>query len=212
MENLPYYVRPMCEEDIDQVTDIDHEAFSTQWPPPNFKHELRNHLNHHIVACEEETDIDKFEVEALPKKDSNGLASRLRRLFGRQRSLSNEPPPHRSHVVGFTSLWVMADEAHITNIAVRESYRRQGIGELLLISAIGLAAKLNTRIVTLEVRISNIAAQSLYTKYGFNPVGVRRGYYLDNKEDALLMSTPDITSTAFRARLQQLKQVHSQKR
>ena len=104
----------------------------------------------------------------------------------------------------------MAGEAHITNIAVREQYRRQGIGELLLISLIDLAIELDAHLVTLEVRASNTTAQSLYSKYGFIQVGLRRGYYTDNREDGVLMSLENITSAPIQANLQQLKQAHAQ--
>ena len=109
------------------------------------------------------------------------------------------------------SFWVMADEAHITSIAVREAYRRQGLGELLVIPVIDLARELKARIVTLEVRASNTGAQNLYAKYGFTQVGVRRGYYIDDREDALVMSTQDITLATFQAHLEQLKQAYSRK-
>jgi len=105
----------------------------------------------------------------------------------------------------------MAGESHITNIAVREQYRRQGIGELLLISLLDLTIELGARLITLEVRTSNIAAQSLYSKYGFIQVGLRRGYYTDNREDGVLMSLENITSIPVEANLQQLKQAHLQK-
>ena len=105
----------------------------------------------------------------------------------------------------------MADEAHITNIAMRESYRRRGVGELLLISIIDLSTELNARFITLEVRVSNTTAQSLYHKYGFNQAGLRRGYYTDDGEDAILMTTENITLAPFQAQFQQLKQAHSKK-
>ena len=105
----------------------------------------------------------------------------------------------------------MAGEAHIINIAVRELHRRQGIGELLLIFAIDLAAELNAHIITLEARVSNTAAQSLYYKYGFAQAGLRHHYYIDNKEDAVIMSTENITSVSFQKHLQELKQAHSRK-
>jgi len=211
-ESLPHYVRMMHKEDVVTVTEIDREAFPTQWPAPNYQHELRNRLARHIVTCDEEKPVEQPEVEARPEKSSTGLTSIMRRLFNHNRFFNNElPPSSRHYITGFAGLWVMADEAHITAIAVREAYRRQGIGELLLISVIGLAAGLNARIVTLEVRTSNTDAQNLYTKYGFTQVGVRRGYYIDNREDAILMSTQDITSTAFQKHLQQLKQAHSRK-
>jgi len=111
----------------------------------------------------------------------------------------------------FAGFWIMADEAHLINIAVRESYRRQGIGELLLISVIDLTTELNTSIITLEVRASNTAARSLYGKYGFTQVGLRRGYYIKDREDGVLMSSENITSASFQAHFQQLKQAHATK-
>ena len=211
-ESLPYYVRLMSKEDIAQVDGIDREAFPTQWPAANYRHELQNRLAHYIVACDEERMVEKSEVKTSPEKGFLGLASRVRQLFNHNRFFSNElPPSGTEYIVGFTGFWIMADEAHVTNIAVRELHRRQGIGELLLISSIDLATELNARIITLEVRASNTAAQNLYHKYGFTQTGVRRGYYTDNKEDAVLMSTENITSASFQTHLRQLKQAHSRK-
>jgi len=91
------------------------------------------------------------------------------------------------------------------------------MGELLLLSVMELAREKKARMVTLEVRVSNAVAQSLYVKYGFNQVGVRRGYYIDRsdnietKEDGLIMSTRNITSVAFQAQLRYLKQNFSRK-
>jgi ribosomal-protein-alanine N-acetyltransferase len=136
---------------------------------------------------------------------------RVRQFFNHNRFFDNKLPPSAEYVIGFAGIWVIANEAHITNIAVRNLYRRQGIGELLLISIIEIAAKLKANIINLEVRVSNTPAQSLYYKYGFNQAGVRRGYYTDNREDALLMSTESITSAPFQARFQQLKEAHSRK-
>jgi ribosomal-protein-alanine N-acetyltransferase len=65
--------------------------------------------------------------------------------------------------------------------------------------------------MTLEVRASNTTAQNLYRKYGFNHVGVRTGYYIDDKEDAIIMTTENISSAAFQAHLNQLKQAHTSK-
>jgi ribosomal-protein-alanine N-acetyltransferase len=197
----------MCPADIDQVAKIDREAFPTQWPAPNFRRELRTQLAHYIIACD-----DREEVEPPAKASRDGrLISRLRKLFHLHSSSDEIPPADNHKIVGFVGFWVMADESHITNIAVRQDCRRCGIGELLLISAIDLTKKLEARIVTLEVRTSNKEAQGLYVKHGFNYVGVRQGYYLDNREDALLMSTEDIHVAEFQAKLEQLKQTHATK-
>ncbi len=206
------YVRLMRREDIAQVTEIDREAFPTLWPPVNYERELENRLAHYIVACDEEEKVEESEVEAPLEKDPPGLASRVRRLFNYNRFFGHElPKSGKQYIIGFAGFWIMVGEAHITNIAVRELHRRQGIGELLLIFAIDLATKLNAHIITLEVRASNTAAQSLYCKYGFTQAGLRRNYYVDNKEDAVIMSTENITSVPFQAHLQRLKQAHSRK-
>ncbi len=202
----------MRREDIAQVAEIDREAFPSQWPPASYQSELQNRLAHYIVACNEEKTVEEPKVKPSPQRSFFGLGSRIRQLFDPDHSFGNElSPSGRQYISGFAGFWIMADEAHITSIAARKSYRRQGIGELLLISTIDLTAELNARMVTLEVRASNTTAQSLYRKYGFIQVGVRRGYYTENKEDAVLMSAENISSAPFQAHLNQLKQAHSRK-
>jgi ribosomal-protein-alanine N-acetyltransferase len=105
----------------------------------------------------------------------------------------------------------MVDEAHLANIAVRGAYRNQGIGERLLISAIEISIERKARFITLEVRASNKIAQTLYEKYGLIEVGTRRGYYMDNKEDAVIMTAEGITSAPYVKRLQNLKQAHARR-
>ncbi len=209
---MPYYVRLMHKEDITQVSEIDQEAFTTMWPPANYQHELQNRLAHYIVAYSGGKTIEVPWVKTSSEKGFSRLASRVRRLFNHDLFSGSEMPTStRQYIAGFAGFWIMADEAHITNIAVRVRHQRQGMGELLLISVIDLAAELNARIITLEVRASNTAAQNLYYKYGFTQVGVRRGYYTDNKEDGVLMSTQGIASASFQSHLWQLKQAHARK-
>jgi ribosomal-protein-alanine N-acetyltransferase len=95
-------------------------------------------------------------------------------------------------IVGFIGLWYMADEIHVINLAVHPDFRRRGIGELLLVNAIELSMNLKAILITLEVRVSNLAAQALYLEYGFSKRGVRRAYYLDNREDAAIMTLDGI--------------------
>ncbi len=108
-------------------------------------------------------------------------------------------------VVGYAGMWVVMDEAHITTIAVHPGLRGQGIGERLLIALIDRAGERGARWVQLEVRRSNLVAQSLYRKYGFRDVGVRRHYYSDNGEDALVMWTGNIWEEEFRRRYERLR-------
>ena len=208
---MAYYARFMCKEDVSQVNEIDREAFPTQWPLPDYRRELHNPLAQLIVACDDSHKAETPEIEP-PREEASGLMSKLK-YWWRQNGFLREKPPQSSGqcIIGFASMWVMADEAHITNIAVRRGYQRQGIGEMLLMSIIDMASQLKANIVTLEVRMSNFTAQNLYHKYGFVRVGLRCGYYTDNREDALLMSTGNITSAPFQAQLQQLKRAHARK-
>ena len=85
-------------------------------------------------------------------------------------------------------LWFIVDEAHIATIAVHPNFRRQGIGEQILLYALRAVKVEGARRAFLEVRAGNVAAQAMYKKYGFDVVGVRPGYYKDNNEDAFLMN------------------------
>ncbi len=207
------YVRRMRRADIDQVVEVDREAFPGSWPTPNYRRELENRLAHYIVVCDESRTMPVPEKDERPAEGGfPGLVSRVWRLFDNGSKITGGlSTSNREYITGFVGIWVLADEAHLTNIAVRELYRKQGVGELLLISIIDLSLELKTNFVTLEVRASNTEAQKLYTKYGFNQVGVRRHYYTDNREDALLMTTDDITTDLYQETLQRLKRLHAQK-
>lgn len=89
--------------------------------------------------------------------------------------------------IGYAGMWTIMDEAHITNIAVRGAYRGRKLGEKLLDELMSTAAYLGMERMTLEVRVSNSIAQRLYQKKGFESAGLRKGYYSDNGEDAMIM-------------------------
>lgn len=89
---------------------------------------------------------------------------------------------------------------------MRETLRGQGIGELLLIGSLRAALEYGSSVVTLEARVSNFVAHRLYEKYGFKSAGFRKGYYADNREDAVIMTTSPIHSEAYRALFQDLQE------
>jgi len=93
----------------------------------------------------------------------------------------------QERIVGYAGMWIILDEGHITNVAVDPAFRRRGIGQGLLDQLTQYALGRGAVAMTLEVRISNAVAQSLYRKLGFVPRGIRKQYYQDNKEDALIM-------------------------
>ncbi len=108
-------------------------------------------------------------------------------------------------IVGYAGLWLSLDEAHITTFAVLPEYRRRKIGERMLIAIFERAEKLGAEWLTLEVRASNLPAQRLYEKYGFRPAGIRRRYYSDNNEDAIIMWTERLRDRGVRERIAKLR-------
>lgn len=97
-------------------------------------------------------------------------------------------------VIGYGGMWVIIDEGHITNIAVHPEYRGNGIGSLIVQSLIDICIVEHVPSLTLEVRKTNFIAQNLYKKYGFTQEGLRKKYYGDNGEDAIIMWKRDIVS------------------
>ena len=92
-----------------------------------------------------------------------------------------------NNIIGFCGMWLVVDSAQITNVAVIEAARGKKIGEGLMREAMRIAREHEIDIMSLEVRVSNHVAQSLYRKLGFHDGGIRKGYYTDNQEDALVM-------------------------
>jgi len=104
-------------------------------------------------------------------------------------------------IAAYGGMWLMVDEGHIITFAVHPVWRRQRIGERLLLAFLDLAGDRGAHEATLEVRLSNLPARRLYEKYGFRPVGLRPRYYSDNGEDALIMTTDPLAGVAMRERI-----------
>lgn len=90
-------------------------------------------------------------------------------------------------IIGFCGMWIVFDDSQITNVAVLPEGRGKGVGESLMRHAIALSKDKKVAVMSLEVRVTNIVAQNLYRKLGFSDGGIRKGYYTDNQEDALVM-------------------------
>lgn len=218
-----YVVRPMDLGDISQVMEIEKDSFPSMWPATAFKREIRhNRLARYLVAVEQtvqegEAAEGEFgppgpRAPTTPPLSPPRLGRwliELRRLFGAEEDA--EPVPHQDLVIGFVGVWLIADEAHIVTIAVRESHRRQGIGELLLIAAIELTLMNERELVSLECRVSNDTAIALYGKYGFQRLGIRPHYYSDNREDAIIMTAERIDRAPYQSLFRQLREEHRQR-
>jgi ribosomal-protein-alanine N-acetyltransferase len=107
-------------------------------------------------------------------------------------------------IVGYAGLWVIMDEAHITTLAVDPEQQRRKIGERMLLALLDEAILRGASHVTLEVRESNRAAQRLYCKYGFHNAAIRKSYYTDNGENALVMWCEEINTPMYAQRLRSL--------
>jgi ribosomal-protein-alanine N-acetyltransferase len=202
MSATSYIIRRMQYEDIPQVAQIDREAFPGEWvfrSQAAYKQDLDNPSIRYIVARKDK-DATESGRQVTPRP------SWFKRVFCYEHRLDT-----REYIVGFAGFWMMVGEAHIIAIGVRNGYRQLGIGQSLLIATIELAQILNANIVTLEVRASNVIAQELYKKYGFQVTGRRLKYYSSDGEDAIIMSTDNISSPSFQAPFQRLKEDHARR-
>ena len=109
----------------------------------------------------------------------------------------------KDELLGYSGFWLIGEEAHITTLAVHPERRRLHIGERLLLNDIHAANYVGANWMTLEVRVSNDNAQQLYFKYGFKSLGLRRNYYQDNSEDAMVLWTENIHASDFKALVRQ---------
>ncbi len=209
-----YAIRQMRIADIPQVLEVERESFPTMWPPTAFKRELQqNRLAHYVVVVEHDPSrVPVVTVEPEEERPNSGLGrlwGELRQFLGSDDGADLPPVEQRPElIVGFVGVWMLPDEAHIVTVAVRESHRREGIGELLLISAIEMAQDRNQGLVTLECRVTNEPALALYDKYSFQQVGLRPRYYSDNHEDAYVLTVSAVTTPRYQQQFDALKEAH----
>jgi len=195
---LRLFVEPMELEDIPQVIEVDQDSYTLPWPASAYRREILHNRNARYVVLRQ---LDGH--EALPDSRAAaepGQRSRLPLPFFRwplKTVDSRNVRPGR--IIGYAGMWLMVDEAHITTIAIRNEWRGRGLGELLLASLLEMAMELGVERATLEVRVTNDTAQSLYRKYGFDRAGLRPRYYSDNNEDAYIMSTDNIQRARYRS-------------
>ena len=113
-------------------------------------------------------------------------------------------------ILGWGGFWLLIDEAHIATIASHPEYRGCGLGQWLMVALLDKARERGARVATLEVRMSNLPAQRLYDKLGFDVVGTRRKYYGDG-EDGLIMTTPSLADPMIQARLEAAREDAAQR-
>ena len=213
LESISVTLRRLRREDIDEVVEIEKEAFSPLWVSSGFKRDINNRYASYFVAClnhsapvgEPDKELVKEPIGSGPSLWSR-LAGRIR--LGAAGDRAPAPVSESFELAGYVSVWYQGEEAHITEIAVRETLRGRGIGELLLIGSLRAAVEYGSKVMTLEVRVSNFIAQRLYQKYSFRSVGVRKGYYSDNREDAVIMTTTPINTEEYQRMFDELQEAY----
>ena len=212
---ISVYLRRLEREDITEVVEIEKEAFSPTWVSSPFRRDINNKRACYLVACLEPAD-DSSPPDPETDEGVETEQSWLSRLAGRLgfAAAAVDPPPAEEEpsIAGYVSVWYQGDEAHITEIAVRETLRGNGIGELLLIGSLRAAREYGSHVMTLEARVSNFIAQRLYEKYSFKSVGIRKGYYSDNREDAVIMTTTPIGTEEYSRLFRELQDLWESKR
>jgi [ribosomal protein S18]-alanine N-acetyltransferase len=171
----------MALEDIPRVLEIDQLSFPLPWSPTSYRYELTQNPNSHFWVA---VAGGAARPPAAESKSAGGLV----RLMPSNWFRPPAPAAAARNVIGYSGFWFIVDEAHVSTIAVHPDWRGRRIGERLFVSMLEQALDLGAVTATLEVRVSNDRAQSLYGKYRFEVVGRRKHYYRDNGEDALLMT------------------------
>lgn len=202
-----YVVQPMQIEDVEEVARIERECFTTPWPVNAYRRELReNRLSRYVVVRWNDGSAQPRRPEPSPQPDDplSGMkraVSQLLRPFG----IADRLDGRDSGILGFAGMWLMFDEAHITTIGVKRTLRGRGLGELMLVHLVDASRDMGAKRLTLEVRMSNTVAQALYRKYSFKEEGVRKRYYSDDGEDAMIMWSDRLDDPAFVSLFRELR-------
>lgn len=186
MDDEVFSIEPMRLQDLEQVRRIERASFPALWPRNAYRREILNNARARYLV-----------VRMLDGLGKPAPRRTLRFPF----SLLPLGSKGASDIVAYAGIWIMMEEAHITTIATDPDYRRRGLGELLIVEMAKLAITEEVEQLTLEVRMSNEAAQMLYRKYGFSDGGIRPRYYSDDFEDALIMRSENLDSANFKTRV-----------
>ncbi len=159
---------------INTVSEIDHLSFDPPWPKTSYNFEINQSTISHMVVLQQTLpqDVD-------PPEPRGGWRGVMDSLFSRNHHSSSN-----QQVIGYGGLWKIAEESHVSTIAIHPDHRGHSYGEILLAGMCGKSIALKAEYMVLEVRVSNVVAQELYRKYGFNEVEVKKNYYRSNNEDA----------------------------
>ncbi len=201
----------MGQDDVTEVSRVERRCFANPWPASAYRRELQNPAqNFYVVLRGRHRSFESPlpEEGSYPEGGSSGdfpsrpvpRRSLLPIGLGRRHEANSAS---KLPIVGFAGRGQAFDEAHVTTIGIDPLFRGHGLGELLLLCVVDEAIARRANWLTLEVRVSNVSAQTLYRKYGFTVHGTRKRYYSDNNEDALIMWSRALTDAGYRADIEE---------
>lgn len=196
-----YVIDEMTHDDIDEVSAVETRSFPSAWPISAYRRELRNRRQSFYVVLRDDPAITAITTTPRHVPDDEEEGGRIPFLpFLRRGGM-----PRRFPILGFAGMWVLLDEAHVTTIGVDPEWQGRGLGEFLFVALLDEAIQRGATWMTLEVRVTNHTAQSLYGKYGFSVQGRRPRYYSDNNEDAYIMWSESLRDPEYRQRITELR-------
>ena len=194
-------LKPLRAEQLPAVVELDQLCFGGHWTLEGYQRELASPMSHFLTLClpEASTDLELPSAKRCEKAQFVDLELGDSDEESEVSESKTQPdlPKSAQTLVGLSCFWSILEEAHITLLAVHPAYQRQGLGQLLFWALLGLAQKRGLERATLEVRVSNQAALSLYQKFGFKEAGRRRRYYQDTGEDALILWQGGLQTPGF---------------
>ena len=172
--HFPAVIEELTEGDLSAVMQMDQECFGGLWTEAGYRREIESPNSQLLI------------MKAVPTLKEQPSTS-----------VSGEMGQTDSNLMGVGCVWFILEEAHITVLAIQPPYRRQGLGQFLLITLLETAIRRQSEWATLEVRISNHVAQKLYERLGFVTIGQRKKYYQDTGEDALILWNKGLQKQSF---------------
>lgn len=196
-----YKIKIADKNDSNEITKLEELIFSDDSNSVSFINEIEYKNKYHILLVRELVEKNNFILSLIKK------LLKLKNIFSFKFINSH----NSDFISGFIGVWFYEHESYISTFGVREFERGKGLGELLLIQALYHVIYKGGKSMSLEVRKSNFQAIDLYEKYGFHKVGMRKFYYSNNNEDAIIMTANDINSEEYKNRILYLINIHSEK-
>jgi ribosomal-protein-alanine N-acetyltransferase len=197
-------LKPLKAEQLPAVLELDQLCFGGHWTLDGYQRELESNSSHFLTVCLSSAIVDSpsqsnyaseipHSVKSTQPTPEQSNALNLNSSGVATHTEAENP----SKLIGLGCFWSILEEAHITLLAVHPEYQNQGLGKLLFYGLLYLAHQQGLERATLEVRVSNQTALSLYKKFGFQEVGKRRRYYQDTGEDALILWRNHLATAEF---------------